>query len=122
MSQPAEPFLRVACGAGYGAATLDVLYAWLQSDAGREQGIRKVQVGTAVDLALGGVAVLRVPATAANPEWFPTGERQSPKDDLTFPIERNATDLAADEIWLLHQVPPMAQPKGAGAAPGATQG
>src|SRR4029450_13349252 len=100
MSQPADPFLRVACGAGYGPDNLDVLYAWLQSDAVREQGIRKVQVGTAVDLALGGVVVLRVPASAANPEWFPTGPRQSPQDDLTCPIERNATDLAAETRWL----------------------
>ena len=102
---PAQPFVRAAAGSGFTAATLPVLDAWLQSDTVRDQHIFKLQVGSDLYQTMGGRPTYRVLATAANPDLYPTGERQSPQDDLTYTVEEQAA-LAPTEVWLLHQVPP----------------
>ena len=103
-----RPFVAVANSAGYMADNLSHLYAWLQSDAVRDFRARptKVALGAAVDDLLGNPATLRVDADDADPERYPTGERESPRDDITFPVDRFIAVEPPDAVLLLQQVPP----------------
>ena len=109
-AQPAEPFVIVAQGDGFMAENLPNLYAWLLSDAIRDQHIDQVEVGADLYDALGGKPVLRVDADAANNDLYETSERTSPKDDLTLPIRKATDGLGPQMIRLLRQTPPGQQP------------
>jgi hypothetical protein len=107
MSEPAQPFIRVSASAGYNGDNLPHLAAWLQSDAVRTFRSRptRLDAGADVFLLMGGGPTVRVDADDADPDMYPTGERQSPRDDLTFAL-REASDIPADSVYLLQQVPP----------------
>jgi len=110
MSVPAHPFQRKAMMTGVQAANISDCYAWLQSDTVRDLRVRptRLEAGPAAFAVLGGGPVLRVPATAANPERFPCGERRTPQDDLTFVLNQ-ASDLAGDVVYVMQQQPPGEQ-------------
>ena len=114
MSEPATPFLRVSLTAGFTGNNIGVLSAWLQSDAVRGFRVRPTKLALGADVAalLGDPATLRVDADDADPELYPTGERQSPRDDLTFPVDRDYSPKPlADAVWLLQQTPPGLVPQ-----------
>jgi hypothetical protein len=93
--------------AGITAPTVAHVWAWLQSDAVRVYRARptRLDAGSDAYALIGGQPVVRVAATDADADLFPTGERTSPQDDLTFAVT-TSPDVPADAIWLLQQVPP----------------
>jgi hypothetical protein len=108
MSEPAQPFNRVAMFAGVTPGALPRVNAWLQLPTTRDFMTRptRLEAGATAYAAMGGRLTYRAAASDADPEFSPG--LASPQDDLTFALAENP-EVPDDAVWLLRQVPPVPQ-------------